>query len=74
MSKSNQNTNWTLYNCPFEHGNECKQEWINKYVNHIIVCKCKKCNHKKNMVLDGPDKSSNTHCSNHILNPAIEAE
>ena len=52
MSKSNQSPIWTLYNCPFEHGNKCKQEWINKYVNHIIICKCKKCNHKKNMVLD----------------------
>ena len=52
----------------------CKHQWEGFGFNVICTCNCHKEIDEKNIVLDGPGKSSNTHCSNHILNLAIEAE
>jgi hypothetical protein len=52
----------------------CKYQWEGFGLTVICTCNCHKEISQKNIVLDGPDKSSNTHCSNHILNLASEAD
>lgn len=52
----------------------CKYQWEGYGFTVICTCNCHKEISEKNIVLDGPDKSSNTHCSNHILNLASEAD
>lgn len=38
------------------------------------TCNCHKEIYEKNIVLDGLGKSSNTHCSNQVLNLAKDAD
>ena len=66
-------TNLVITDCPI-NCDTCEQMWKNEVLCIKIICQCKKCNHKKNIVLDGPEKSSNTHCSNQILNLAKDAD
>ena len=32
---------WKVYDCPRDHNDLCPKEWINKYINHQILCFCK---------------------------------
>ena len=63
-------TNLVITECP-KNCDTCEQMWKNEVLCIKIICQCKKCNHKKNIVLDGPGKSSNTHPRIHILNLSI---
>ncbi len=71
MQKEEQNLTYTypdiiLYSCPFECNDKiCEQEWMNKQLGNKIICKCKKCDHKKGEttsdwgVLENNDLSKN---------------
>ena len=52
----------------------CNHQWEGFGFNVICSCNCHKEIDEKNIVLDGPCKSSNTHCSNQILNLAKDAD
>ena len=71
--ESSRYSDLVITECPINCAN-CQQIWKNEVLCIKIICECKKCNHKKNIVLDGRGKSPNTHCSNQILDLAIEAD
>ena len=52
----------------------CKYQWEGFGFTVICTCNCHNEIDEKNIVLDGPGKSSNTHCSNHVLNLAKDAD
>jgi hypothetical protein len=60
--------------CKKKEHNNCSNRWKGLGFTVICTCTCHKEIDKKNIVLDGRGKSSNTHCSNHILNLASEAD
>jgi hypothetical protein len=66
-------TSLVITECPI-NCDTCQQIWKNKVFCIRIICECKKCNHKKNIVLDGLGISSNTYCSNQVLNLARDAD
>lgn len=70
---SSEYSEWIITECPM-NCNNCQQIWKNEFLCIKIICECKKCNHKKNIVLGGRGKSSNTHCSNQLLNLAKDAD
>ena len=70
---SSKHSDWVITECPINCDN-CQQIWKNEVLCIKIICECKKCNHKKNIVLDEPCKPSNTNYSNHILNLTAEAD
>lgn len=70
---SSQYSDLVITECPI-NCDTCEQIWKNEVLCIKIICECKKCNHKKNIVLDEPCKPSNTHCRNNILNLTAEAD
>ena len=66
-------TDLVISECPI-NCDTCEQIWKNEVFYLKIICECKKCNHKKNIVLDEPYKPSNTHCRNRILNQTADAD
>jgi hypothetical protein len=66
-------TSLIVTECPI-NCDTCQQIWNNEVFCIKIICDCKKCKHKKNIVLDEPCKLSNTHCRNQILNQTAEAD
>ena len=70
---SSQYSDLVITECPI-NCDTCQQIWKNEVLCFKIICECKKCNHKKNIVLEGPSKSSNTHHRNHILNLSLETD
>ena len=60
--------------CKQKEHNNCSNKWIGLGFTVTCTCNCHKEIYKKNIVLDGPSKSSNTQCSNQILNLAKDAD
>ena len=60
--------------CKQKEHNNCSNKWKGLGFTVICTCNCHKEVYEKNIVLDGPGKSSNTHCSNQILNLAKDAD
>jgi hypothetical protein len=52
----------------------CNYQWEGFGFTVICTCKCHNEIYEKNIVLDGPGKSSNTSYSKDILNPPIEID
>jgi hypothetical protein len=61
-------------NCKQEQHNNCSNKWIGLGFTVTCTCNCHKEIYEKNIVLDGPGKSSNTQCRNQILNLAKDAD
>ena len=60
--------------CKINYHNQCSGKWIGLGFTIICTCNCHKEINEKNIVLDGPGKSSNTQCTNQILNLAKDAD
>jgi hypothetical protein len=60
--------------CKKKEHKDCSSKWIGLGFTVTCTCNCHKEIDEKNVVLDGRGKSPNTHCSNQILNLAIEAD
>lgn len=60
--------------CKQKQHNNCSNKWKGLGFTVTCTCNCHKEVYEKNIVLDGPGKSSNTHCSNQILNRAKDAD
>ena len=60
--------------CKKKEHNNCKNRWKGLGFTVTCTCNCHKEVDKKNIVLDGPGKSSNTHHRNHILNLSLETD
>ena len=60
--------------CKKKEHNNCSKQWKGLGFTVICTCPCHIKFNKKNIVLDEPCKSSNTHCRNHILNLTEEAD
>jgi len=60
--------------CKRKEHNNCSNIWIGLGFTVTCTCNCHKEIYKKNIVLDGPGKSSNTYCSNQVLNPSKNAD
>ena len=60
--------------CKQKEHNNCSNKWIGLGFTVTCTCNCHKEINEKNIVLDGPGKSSNTHCSNQVFNLAKEAD
>ena len=60
--------------CKQKEHNNCSNKWIGLGFTVTCTCNCHKEIYEKNIVLDGPGKSSNTQCSNEILNLAKDAD
>ena len=52
----------------------CQHQWIGLGFTITCTCNCHKEIYEKNIVLDGPGKSSNTYHRNHLLNLSLETE
>jgi hypothetical protein len=61
-------------NCKQEQHNNCSNKWIGLGFTVTCICNCHKEIDKKNIVLDGPGKSSNTHRRNDIFNLPLETD
>jgi hypothetical protein len=57
--------------CKKEKHKSCDRTWNGLGFTVICTCNCHIELDEKNIVLDGPSKSSNTHCNKDILNLAI---
>ena len=60
--------------CKEKQHNNCSNKWIGLGFTVTCTCNCHKEIYEKNIVLDGPGKSSNMQCSNQILNLAKDAD
>ena len=60
--------------CKIDNHNQCSGKWMGLGFTITCTCNCHKEIYEKNIVLDGLGKSSNTHCSNQVLNLAKDAD
>ena len=60
--------------CKIDYHNQCSGKWIGLGFTITCTCNCHKEIYEKNIVLDGPSKSSNTHCSNQVLSLSKDAD
>ena len=60
--------------CKKKEHNNCSNIWNGLGFTVTCTCNCHKEIDKKNIVLDGPGKSSNTHRRNDILNLSLETD
>ena len=60
--------------CKIDYHNQCSGKWMGLGFTITCTCNCHKEIYKKNIVLDGPGKSSNTHHRNHLLNLLLETD
>jgi len=60
--------------CKQKEHNDCSNKWIGLGFTVTCTCYCHNKINKKNIVLDGPRKSSNTHSGNQVLNLAKDAD
>ncbi len=52
----------------------CQHQWKGFGFTVICTCNCHNEIYEKNIVLDGPSKSSNTYHRNHLLNLSLETD
>ena len=60
--------------CKKKEHNNCSNRWKGLGFVVTCTCNCHKEGDKKNIALDGPSKSSNTHHRNHLLNLSLETD
>lgn len=60
--------------CKNEEHNNCSKKWKGLGFTVLCTCNCHIKLDEKNIVLDGPSKSSNTHRRNDILNLSLETD
>ena len=75
--KSNNNTYVIEFQskyCKQKEHNNCSKKWIGLGFTVSCTCNCHNEINKKNIVLDGRGKSSNTYCSNQVLNLTAEVD
>lgn len=60
--------------CKINYHNQCSGKWEGFGFTITCTCYCHNEINKKNIVLDGPRKSSNTHSGNQLLNLAEDAD
>ena len=77
MNNNNFNINEISFKskeCKNKDHSLCTYQWEGFGFTVICTCNCHKEIYEKNIVLDGPGKSSNTHYSNQVLNLAKDTD